>query len=800
MSRFFVPFKTTVLFSLITALSAAVPASAMLSQQQNDKKAKPVHVENKNAPTIIRAEQITGRKSRDMYMDYDVEIERDQTIITGDHGVLHNEENDTDMVGNVFIQRFGDQFSADQGNFNLDTQEGTLKHAYYKLEVGNRQGRAARIDLTGKDTADLFDSTMTTCEGLDPDWYLKSNKMHIDQSKDIGYATSPVLYFKDVPILGAPALTFPVNGERKSGFLPPTIDINSTKGLEITAPYYVNLAPNYDLTLYPNLMTKRGLQLGAEYRYLGENYAGNTYIEYLPHDKENGHRRYLYATQHQQRFADGWGIKWDYRGASDNDYPDDFSMYRNAGALNTISSFRDWDDDDQKHKLRRYGQVSKSFSTENFGSWRASLTASGYQILQDWDSIIRRDHSRLPQLTLSGHDDGVNGFDWNFRAEATRFWLDNRDLDYYWGTKNWKQLRDRRRLGKYDYNQYKQNRGNRYVIEPSVSYPIYHAGWFFVPKAKVNYTNYKLEDLDNTRVPNTSLTRTLPTLTLDSGLIFERESAMFGEGGIQTLEPRLFYAYTPYKNQEEFPIFDSSLMTFGYAKLFSANPYSGGDRIVDQNSLTAALTTKFLEEDGTERLHFTAGQKFNFQQQRVYMYRTSEDNSRDYSDLLLQASGQLTNEFEFDSNLQYGWNSNKVNSSNVAMHWKPGPMKALNAEYRYMHDEIDGITGEEIDQTIISGQWPISDRWYIVGQHNFSFADDRTIESILGLEYNADCWVLRLVAQHEATSADDSSNSFYVQLELKGFAAIGNNPVKEIQDKVTGYDALTERYQTDDSF
>ncbi len=799
MSRFFASFKTSVLFSLIAALYTAVPASAALTHQQKNGKAEPVHAENKNAPTILRAEQMTGRQSRDLYMDYDVEIERDQTIITGDHGILHNEENEAEMVGNVFIQRFGDQFAAKQGNLNLDTNEGTLKEAYYKLEVGNRQGRAQRIDLTSKETADLFNSTLTTCDGLDPDWYLKADKLHLDTGLNDGFAKSPALYFKDVPVLGAPALAFPVTGERKSGVLPPTIGISTDKGVELSVPYYFNLAPNYDFTLFPNLMTKRGLQLGGEYRYIGENYAGNAYLEYLPDDKQTGHSRYLYITQHQQSFADGWSMKWDYRGASDNDYPDDFSMYRNAGALNTISSFRGYDDDDDKRKLRRYGQVSKSFSSKNFGSWNASLIASGYRILQDWNSIIVRDHSRLPQLVLHGHDDDVGGFDWSFHAEATRFWLDNKDLDLYWGN-HWKQTKEWVKKRGNRYNQYKQNRGNRYVIEPSLSYPIHHAGWFFIPKAKVSYTKYKLEDLDNSLVPDTSLSRTLPTLTLDNGLIFERDSSTFGEGSIQTLEPRLFYAYTPYRNQSKYPIFDSSQFTFGYAKLFADNPYSGYDRIADQNSLTAALTTRFLEQDGTERLRFTIGQKYNFQKQRVYMYARSDENSMDYSDLLLQASGQLTDDFSFDSNVQYGLNHDMVNMGNISMHWKPGPMKTLNAEYRYMRDSADAITGEKLDQTIISGQWPIGDRWYIVGQHNYSLANNRVIESIAGLEYNADCWVLRLVAQHEATSSDDSSTAFFVQLELKGLARLGNDPVKEIQEKVTGYDALTERYQKEDNF
>ncbi len=290
MSRFFVSFPLCVLFSLLATLPVTLLAVPATDGKTGNSRP---HIENKDAPTILQAEQITGRPARDLYLDYEVEIERDQTLITGDHGIFRQEENEAEVIGNVFIQRFGDQFTADRSNLNLDTGAGTLNHSAYRLEANNAQGTANRIDLLSDDKVNIFRGTYSTCEGTDPDWYLKSSKLHLDDSKNTGYATSPVLYFKDVPILAAPAMTFPFKNERKSGFLPPTIGVTSKNGLELSVPYYFNLAPNYDLTLTPNLIARRGLQLGAEARYLGSNYSGTTYIEFLPNDKEADRNRYF---------------------------------------------------------------------------------------------------------------------------------------------------------------------------------------------------------------------------------------------------------------------------------------------------------------------------------------------------------------------------------------------------------------------------------------------------------------------------------------------------------------------------
>lgn len=765
MSRFFAFFSPCVLFSLLATFSVTLLAAPATSEKAKGN--RPQHIENSEAPTILQAEQITGRPARDLYLDYEVEIERDQTLITGDHGIFRQEENEAEVIGNVFIQRFGDQYTAERGNLNLDTGEGSLIQPTYKLEANNAQGSASFMELTGNDNTNIFRGTYTTCEGNDPDWYLKSSKLHLDNAHNVGYATSPVLYFKDVPLLAAPAMTFPVKPERKSGVLPPTIGMTSKNGLEIVVPYYFNLAPNYDLTLFPNLIARRGLQMGAEARYLGNNYSGITYVEFLPDDKEADRDRYFLSSKHQQAFNNGWSYYWNVKSASDDDYPDDFSNPQNR---------------DLERLLLREGGIRKTF-----GIWNATLRATNYQVLQDEDAPIIKPFDRLPQFMLSGGQEDIGGFDWNIYSELTRFWLANSYLDQL-------PLQE-------------QARGNRFIMKSELSYPIVSAAYFLTPKAILNMAKY---DLDESPYDTRSLTRVLPTFSLDGGLIFERDASYFGKNMVQTLEPRLFYVYTPYKNQNKYPIFDSGEPSLGYATLFTENRFAGYDRIADANNLTAALTSRFIEESGMERMRFTIGQRYYFSDQRVYLYNTNHEESRNRSDLLMMANASITPTFSVDTALQYNQSTHKMYSANFSTQWKPGPMKLLNAEYRYLRDTADiyhryssmidlypdwdyedYLYNNEIDQINVSGQWPIADRWYAIGQVRYSLPNSKTIENILGIEYNADCWIFRLMTQRYVTSSAESNTAFYFQLELKGLSKLGTNPLNALQRSIPGYEPLS---------
>ena len=543
-------------------------------------------------------------------------------------------------------------------------------------------------------------------------------------------------------------MTFPIKAERKSGVLPPTMGMTSKNGLEVIVPYYFNLAPNYDLTIFPNLMARRGLQLGAEARYMGNNYSGTTYVEYLPNDKEADRDRYFLSTKHQQAFNNGLSYYWDVKSASDDKYPDDFSSPQNR--------------DLQRLLLREGGFKQK------LGVWNATLRATNYQVLQDVEAPIIKPFDRLPQLTITGGQEDVHGFDWQMYAEMTRFWLSNEYLDQM-------PLKQQ------------QARGNRFIMKPEISYPIYQSGYFFTPKAILNMAKY---DLDESPYNVKSLTRVLPTFSLDGGLVFERDASFFGKGMTQTLEPRLFYVYTPYKDQSKYPIFDSGEPSFGYPLLFTENRFDGYDRVADANNLTAAVTTRFLEENGAERMRFTIGQRYYFTDQRVYLYNTNLEESQNRSDLLVMAGGKILPTFSVDSAFQYNQSTRKMYSANFSTQWKPGPMQLLNAEYRYLRDTVD-FYGNKLDQVNVSGQWPIAKRWYAIGQVSYSLADSRTIENIFGFQYNADCWIFRLMAQRYATSSVETNTALYFQLELKGLSSIGSNPLNALRRSIPGYEPLS---------
>ena len=707
---------------------------------------KTILEDDDDAPVIARAEQISGRFDREMHLDHLVEVEKGQTRVIGDHGILRQIENDMQITGNVEIFRYGDRFRASEAEFNLDTGEGVLTDARYRLGITGGQGRASRVDLEDAHNTNIDNATYSTCEGENPDWYLSASRLNLDTSRNIGTARAPVLYFKNVPVLAAAGLSFPLSSERKSGFLPPTIGATSKGGTELTVPYYFNLAPNYDLTVYPKYYAKRGLQMGAHGRYLGRSYEGETYVEFLPSDNEAKRDRYHISSQHTQKFAPGWAFAWDFNKASDDRYPDDFSS-----PLKTTSRL-----------MRQHGYVKYE---DNY--WNMTAGASRYQILQDPLAPITPSYDRMPYINLNAFMYDAKGLDINANLQYTRFWMDT-----------------------YKLNQLQWQRGNRVVLRPEISFPIVSASYFITPRASVHYANYRLDDEFIAGNQETSMSRTIPTLSLDAGLIFERDASFFGSSMKQTLEPRLFYVYTPYKDQNKFPVFDSGESSFGYAQLFEPNRFVGDDRIADANDLTAAITTRYIEHSGSERIRLTVGQRYHFSEHRVALYSTTESRRENRSDMLLMIGGLLTPKLAVDASLQYNQSSNKTYASNFSMQWRPADKKILNAEYRYLRDYV-GQTGNVLDQINVSTQWPLGNRWYAVGQISYSLPDKKTIEAIAGVEYNADCWIARFVAQRYVTSYTESNTAIFFQLELKGMSKIGSNPMSVLRRGIPGYRPLT---------
>ncbi len=746
------PFPLT---RLACALGAAGVLSSLLALPAFAQSAlRPARgVEDPNAPTIAEAERVSGRPDREITLERDAEITRDKTRLKADVACYNIVDDIVQAQGHVSMWRFGDRYQGDALQLQLDTGKGWFDHPTYHLAQNNAQGSARRIDFINTEEAVVTDGTYSTCEGPNPDWYLKSSTMRLDQGRDVGTAGKTIIYFKDVPILGTPAMSFSLSGARRSGWLAPSVGYGSKGAGEVMLPYYFNIAPNRDLTLFPRMIFNRGLLMGATARYIGETsagpYAGQTTAELMLHDRITNTNRWLINSLHSQAIAPGWSYAWNIKGASDNEYPADFSQ----SVANSA----------ERQLLR---EIRTDYSKQY---WSLSARVQNYQVLQDPAAAtnpaltIPRPYDRLPQINFHTGRYDVHGFDWAIDAEATRFW--HPDLI----------------------------RGSRALVQGQVSYPIVRPSYFITPKLIFNGAKYDLDNNSNltttqglgtTTLPQvgTMLTRTIPTFSLDSGMVFERDTSLFGRAVTQTLEPRVFYVRTPYKDQSAFPNFDSAEAGFSFAQLFTENRFVGNDRIADANQATVALTSRYIEASGAERLRLALGQRFYFGKQRVQLDPNVQLN-QSHSDVLAAAAGRISESWAFDSALQYNATTHSVFSSNYGVQWQPGEKKVINAEYRYVRNSFKNVD--------VSSQWPLTLRWYGVGRVSYSVLDKKVVESLAGLEYKADCWVFRTGAQRFVTAALTTSTRIFFQLELNGLSRIGlGNPLESFNKSIPGYSQL----------
>jgi LPS-assembly protein len=737
MSRFF-----TSLASLAVAASATtvLPLSAQAQTTQNT----PAKADDKDAPVNVSAEQMTGRPDRQINLDRDVEVVRGETTIKADKAEYRIIKDEVEATGHVWMKRLQDRYTGDKALMNMDSGKGYVTNPTYLFGKNGGRGKAEKIDFLSDDQAKVTEGTYSTCEALDPDWYIQASTMDLDSGRDVGTMHSGIVYFKGVPILGAPLMSFPLSGERKSGVLPPTFGVTSTGGAELTVPYYFNIAPNRDLTLYPRFIARRGLLLGAEGRYLGDGYSGVTTVEGIQ-DRQTGTGRYSISSLHSQTLAPGLVFGWNVNKASDNDYPSDFSHSVTASTQRLL--IRD---------------ASLSYSSTY---WSAVGRVSKYQLLQDVNNPIQKPYDRLPQLTLSAARQDVGGFDLNFVSEFARF-----SNTFTTGSTAGSEM-----VG-----------GDRMYANQSVSYPIVRPGYFITPKVMMDATTYRLNNV-SVGAP-TNLTRVVPTYSLDAGMTFERDTTLFGRNMTQTLEPRLFYVRTPYRDQSQYPNFDSGVADFNFAQIFSENRFVGHDRISDANQITGALVSRFIEENGLERLRAAVGQRFYFADPKVILDGTTSTINGSKSDLLLSLGGQITNKLSLDNTVQYSETLRQMVRSTFGARWQPAPKKVLNLTYRLDRTNATGI----LKQMDISGQWPVSQRWYAVSRINYSIPDKTVAEGLLGMEYKADCWVFRLVAQRIPTSSSKASTSFFIQLELNGFSKIGSNPLDALSASIPGYQIINK--------
>ena len=711
--------------------------------------------------TAVSALRIHGERGIELVAEGEAELQRDDTVLTADKVTYREPTDEVIAEGDVVLSRGGDTIRGPKATLVVGDRVGSFETPTYELSrarppalAGDAprtvagSGEADLLRLEGENQYRLANATWTTCSPQDPDWYIRARELELDYDREVGTARGSSIVFMDTPIFWMPWAEFPLSGQRQSGLLPPTFGSSNKTGVDFTQPYYWNIAPNYDATLAPRIMTRRGVQFGGELRYLGEDYQGTTRLEWMPNDKVTGEERRLGSIQHQHRFAPNFYGTLDLNAVSDDAYFEDLSS--SIGVASRVN-------------LLREGRLIYAG-----GWWTASALAQRYQTLSpDPDVRNVEPYRRLPQLRLdAARADLAGGMAGLLETEFVRF--AHRETD--------------------------RDEASRFVAYPQLSLPMQGAAWFVTPKAGVHYTSYDIDRAAGTAGKPDSITRSVPIVSLDSGLFFERESHYFGKDYLQTLEPRLFYLRVPSRNQDDIPLFDSNRFDVGFAQIFAENRYSGSDRIGDANDLTAAVTTRFIDaETGVERVRALVGQRYYFSDQEVYLY--DEDELRRAgtgNEILAGLGGRVTSTVTVDSYAQYNTETSRTERLNASVRYQPGFARTLNLSYRYapnlrVDDDIVGL--KDID---LSGQWPLARNWYGVGRVTHSLKDDRITEAVAGVEYDGGCWVFRTAVHRFAIDEDDVTNAIFVQLELNDLAGIGSNPLSLIKRSVPGYGKIND--------
>jgi LPS-assembly protein len=723
--------------------------------------------ERDQLPTFVEGDRIQGRPDLETTVEGNAVLRRGDTIIRARRLEYFQPDDLARATGDVRINQAGNTFEGALLELQVDAFQGFFNEPRYRLLRNGAYGDADRIDFLDENRAIVRNGTYTTCERRPgpswmPDWILRAATISLDQESETGYAEGAVLSFKGVPILPVPALSFPLGDKRKSGLLPPTLGIDNKNGLELTLPYYWNIAPNRDATIYPTVMSKRGVDLAAEFRYLESNYSGQLRGNYLPNDKLRDHDRWGYSVQHYQPglplpFFGAGSLALNLNRVSDDDYWRDFS--RNSASLTQ--------------------RLLANDGTLNWG-WRdIGFTARmlKWQTLQAPDAPIVPPYDRAPQLTARQTQSNLwGGLETYVEGDYTHF----RSNPLLTG----------------------QTNAQRSFVLAQVSRPWQAPGWFFVPKALVHSRHYTFDSAIPTG--QTTADVTVPTLSLDSGLVLERNASYFGRAFVQTLEPRAFYVYTPFRDQNYLPNYDSAQTDFNFATIYTENSFGGHDRIADNNLLTVGATTRLLDpETGAEAAKFGIAQRLRFKDQRVALPGQAPVSER-LSDLLFGASLSFVPKWGLDTTLQYNPKEGQSVRSTIGVRYNPAPFHALSAAYRLQRTQLE--PSEQID---VGWQWPLDElwrrgastsepaagctgRWYSVGRLNYSLKDRRLVEGLVGLEYDAGCYIGRVVV--ERLQAGTTSNKRVLfQLEFVGFSRLGSNALQSLKQNIPRYQHLREQ-------
>ena len=787
------------------------------------------------APIVAESNESSYDKDSVATFKGDVTVRQGSRQFESDNATLDKSRNYGQFEGNVRFRESGVLLVGDKGDLQLDSGRATLENTAYVMHEQKARGSANRIVRNEDSTLELSDATYTTCPPGDKGWQLSGQNVTLDMDSGQGLAKNAVVRVQGLPILYTPYLSFPIDDRRKSGFLYPTLSQSSDNGLDFSIPYYLNIAPNYDATLTPRYMSKRGFMLENEFRYLVGNTQGELGLSgLLDKDelkKENPYyndHRWLINYRQQTDLTSRWTAEVDYAKASDKNYLDDFSTSLNLSANSPLN--------------QRIGTRYLGGDTNH--SWQLSLDAHQYQ---NMNQTADDPYNKLPQIKLAGNWLASNSLSLNYVADYTKF---TRDDNWHYVNETLVNPSDNVYQSNYDsgYGIKKAN-GERLYLETGAGYSFDWSYAFIRPAVKVQHVEYQLTDLNETDVITDlnssygnftsadyteSPKTTVPTFSIDSGLYFDRFTNIGGTEFTHTLEPRMKYLYSPYKEGQEMnPVFDTALMNFNYNSLWRDSRFSGHDRLGDANQLSLGLTTRLIEDDGFERVRFGIGQIVYFEDRRLWISPTAgnqpsyeddldtdpDDEKKRLQEEMQDSVSPLASELVYNINramnirqdLMWDASNNELDSYGLYYQYRPGDRRVLNAGYRYLRqadryvkNEQNGniedpnnpgtylTTDNNLSQTDLSVAWPVSNNWSAMGRWQYDLTNKRNLEILSGVEYNSCCYQVRVLWRKWVDDDDNidhpnSKSGVFLQFVLRGLGDLTSGTTKEYLKGIKGY-------------
>ena len=759
-----------------SAASAATAASSQVLQPSLRLQPQARADAARQLPIVLQAQRITSQPNLQTVAEGAVEFRRGGLVIRADRLAYDTPQDLASATGQVFISRDGAEYRGSQLEIAVQRFEGFFLQPQFEFPALGAGGRAERIDFLGNARSRATQASYTSCPrdddtGREPAWVLRTDSVRIDLDTNEGLAEGAVLRFLGLPILALPSLSFPLGDTRKSGWLPPSVNIDNRSGLTLSAPWYWNIAPNRDATLAPRLITRRGVALDSEFRYLEPRDEGSVRVDWLPHDQSAGRARESLQWQHEGHLGTvERGLRYS----------------ANVVRVSDDNWWRDFPDAGRGFTPRLLPlrlALEQPFDLPQ-GNGLAYARAMKWQLQQDGDAFITAPYERSPQVgvRLGGRLPG--GLEFTGETEFNRFTLPDGQA-----------------------TSTRRSTGDRWHLLGALSRPWREDGWWVVPRLSINSALYSGTTLSPSAPPSAVLqaSRTVPSFSIDTGLELDRRTRAFGRELYQTLEPRLLYVNTPYRAQSQLPNYDAAAKDFNFVSLYSDNSFSGVDRVSDSHQLTAGFTTRLVDaQTGAEALRLGLVQRYLFRTQRI---TAQADGTPDgppqeqvFSDALLVGSTSVLPGWTFDGAVQYSPEIRRSVRSIVGVRYSPGPYRTVNTTYRLAR----GLS----EQLELGWQWPVwggapgtgrssqgsgcSGAWYSVGRLNYSLKDRRLTDSILGVEYDAGCWIGRIVAEQLSTGRSQATTRLLVQLELVGLSRIGSNPLKVLKDNIPGYRLLRD--------